>query len=87
MKHENFLIFRLAVPTFLNRLFDYLAPKNSCSVDVKIGVRVLVPFAGTEKVAVLIETDSKTEIESAKLKTAIKILDDKGGLISPFVFG
>lgn len=71
------MIFRLAVPTILNRLFDYLAPENINLNEIEVGVRVLVPFSNSEKVAVLVEVCSDTDIETAKLKSVIEILDDK----------
>ena len=38
------LIFRVAIPVPVYRLFDYLAPENSGSDHVKPGVRLEVPF-------------------------------------------
>ena len=76
MTDKKPFIFRLAVPVFLNRLFDYLAPDNINVEDVEIGVRVKVPFAGGEKIAILIEISNASDIETTKLKTVLDILDE-----------
>ena len=70
------LILRLAIPVVLNQLFDYLAPENIDPEEIQVGLRVLVPFHGREKVGIIIEITSDTEIEIIKLKAAIKVLDE-----------
>lgn len=69
------LILKLAVPVVLNQLFDYFAPETIHPEKIKLGIRVLVSFAGKEKVAIVIATSSDSQVDSAKLKTVIKILD------------
>ena len=81
MTDKKTLILRLAIPVLLNQLFDYLAPQNIDLEKIQIGLRVLVSFNGREKVGIIIETTSETEIETVKLKTVIKVLD-KHPLIS-----
>lgn len=69
------LILRLAIPVVLNQLFDYLPPKNIDPEKIQVGLRVLVSFNGSEKIGIIIETTSETQIETIKLKTIIKVLD------------
>jgi len=75
LKHKKFLIVRLAVPVILNQLFDYLVPETILSAEIKIGLRVLVPFRQKEKVAIIIDITTETEIKTEKLKAVIKVLD------------
>lgn len=68
---------RLALPTPLRRLFDYLPPQ---AVDIKSlmpGVRVKVPFQSRALIGVLIEVVETTDVPPAKLKSALEILDEK----------
>lgn len=77
MTDKKSLILRVAVPVFLNRLFDYLPPENAMADKIETGVRLRVPFAGGEKTAVLVEICGGSEIDRTKLKTALEVLDDE----------
>ncbi|MFZ2315334.1 MAG: primosomal protein N' [Gammaproteobacteria bacterium] len=68
---------RLALPTPLRRLFDYLPPQG---VDIKSlipGVRVKVPFQSRTLIGILIEVVATTEVPPAKLKAVLEVLDEK----------
>ncbi|TAK75216.1 MAG: primosomal protein N', partial [Gammaproteobacteria bacterium] len=74
MKQPVYL--RIALPTPLRRLFDYLPPQ---AIDLKAlipGVRVRVPFQSRVLVGVLVEAAQKSAISEGKLKTAIEVIDD-----------
>jgi len=43
------LIFRVAIPLPVYRLFDYLAPDNAELANIKPGVRLEVPFGKGKK--------------------------------------
>jgi primosomal protein N' (replication factor Y) len=73
----NALIFRVAIPIPVYGLFDYLAPDNIELDNVKPGVRLEVPFGKGKKIAFLLEVVQHSEVETAKLKQVIQILDHK----------
>jgi len=68
-------LLRLAIPTPLRRLFDYLPPED-CDLDqLQPGVRVLVPFGRRQLVGVLLEVTEHSDVPANKLKPALAILD------------
>ena len=72
---ESTIFLRIALPTPLRRLFDYLPPQP---VDLKAlvpGIRVLVPFQSRTLVGILIEVVQESSVPVAKLKQATAILD------------
>lgn len=70
-------ILRIALPTPLRRLFDYLPSQSIDCTKLKPGVRVRVPFQARSLVGVLIEIADKTSVPYGKLKQAIEVLDDQ----------
>ena len=73
------VILRLAVPSPLRRLFDYLAPEDFSQkqIDALVpGMRVRVPFGSRALVAVLVSLETKTEVPIARLRPALEILDE-----------
>ncbi|KAF3978090.1 MAG: primosomal protein N' [Methylococcales symbiont of Iophon sp. n. MRB-2018] len=71
--HKSLPIFKIAIAVPLNRLFDYLAPKNVTHIPV--GSRVLVPFGKSKKVGFVIAQSTRSEIKIERLKAIIEILD------------
>ncbi|MDO8844357.1 primosomal protein N' [Methylicorpusculum sp.] len=69
-------IFKIAVSVPLYRLFDYRAPENLESIDLKPGIRVEVPFGKALKVGVLVEIVWQTDRPLEKLKRIARIIDD-----------
>lgn len=73
-------ILRLAIPSPLRRLFDYLPPEN---VDEKMlsclaaGTRIRVPFGKREVTAYLSEVTTHSDIATDQLRHAIEILDSQ----------
>lgn len=72
------VILRLAVPSPLRRLFDYLPPE-SCDAKqldaLQPGVRVRVPFGSRALVAVLVSIETSTDVPNTRLRHALEILD------------
>ncbi|QJD71978.1 primosomal protein N' [Marinobacterium sp. LSUCC0821] len=64
---------RVALSVPLNRLFDYSVPTDMRVPE--IGVRVLVPFGPRSVIALVIETDSQTDLDASKVKPIKEILD------------
>uniref|UniRef100_UPI0013D17B4D primosomal protein N' family DNA-binding protein n=1 Tax=Morganella morganii TaxID=582 RepID=UPI0013D17B4D len=48
-------ILRLALPSPLRRLFDYLAPPGVSRAQLQPGMRVRVPFGRREMIGILVE--------------------------------
>lgn len=69
-------ILRLALPSPLRRLFDYLAPPGINPELLQPGIRVRVPFGRREAVAVLIDTAQQTDVPPDKLKAALGLIDE-----------
>jgi primosomal protein N' (replication factor Y) (superfamily II helicase) len=71
------LILRVAIAVPLYRLFDYLAPTDVDAHSLAAGIRLEVPFGTGKKIAYLIEVSQNSEIALDKLKSIVRILDDK----------
>lgn len=71
------LIARVAVPSPLRRSFDYLLPAELIATcpHLQPGVRMRVPFGSRELTAVLLELDSRSDIDHQKLKPVVSLLD------------
>lgn len=75
-------LLRLALPTPLRRLFDYLPPQGIDIKNLIPGVRVRVPFQSRTLVGMLVAVVNETTIPVAKLKRAEEILDAEPVLTS-----
>jgi len=70
------LILRLALPSPLRRLFDYLPPPAVTAERLQPGVRLRVPFGRRQMVGVLVEVAQTSELELSRLKAALELLDN-----------
>lgn len=68
------MILKIAVPTRLHEIFDYLPPKDN-SIPLKIGQRVKIPWRNKNIIGVLWEISHETSVPINKLKYVEKILD------------
>ncbi len=71
--HTVFFQVAIALPVY--RQFDYLPPENFNADTAKPGVRVLVPFGKQLKTGVLLAVESRSQVESKRLKRVESILD------------
>jgi len=71
------LILRLALPSPLRRLFDYLPPPELRAERLQPGMRLRVPFGRRQMVGVLVELATDTDVPPQRLKAALELLDDK----------
>lgn len=71
------LILRLALPSPLRRLFDYLAPADVPPSVLQPGARLRVPFGRREIVGVLVEVTQQSDVPPDKLKPALELLDSE----------
>lgn len=70
-------ILRVALDLPLPRLFDYRCAEATVA---DIGMRVLVPFGNTQAVGVIVGLADTSEIDSEKLKSAVRILRETPAL-------
>jgi primosomal protein N' (replication factor Y) len=69
------LYLKVAVPSPLYRDFDYLPPADTDPSTLQPGMRLRLPFGRREVVGVLLGTADRSEVPTAKLKAARKLLD------------
>lgn len=68
-------ILRVAVPSPLDKTFDYLPPVGSDPAPLQPGVRLRVPFGRRHVVGFLLELAPDTALDPALLRPALKVLD------------
>ncbi|MGB0466404.1 MAG: primosomal protein N' [Pontibacterium sp.] len=69
------VVLRLAIPTPVRRLFDYLPPEGISATELQPGIRIRVSFGNRELTGILIETDTQSDVPVHRLKAALEILD------------
>ncbi|MGP1716816.1 MAG: primosomal protein N' [Methylophilus sp.] len=65
-------IVRVVLDVPLDRQFDYLNP----GLDIHVGNRVVVPFAGRQLIAIVMALPAESEVPANKLKAVIQAFDD-----------
>jgi primosomal protein N' (replication factor Y) len=70
--HHPSGIARVAVPSPLRRLFDYLIPEDN---QVLPGIRVRVPFGSRELTGIVVSITDTSDVDAAQLKPITEILD------------
>ena len=63
------LIFRVAIPVPVYRLFDYLAPDQVELDNIKPGVRLEVPFGKGKKIGFLLEIAQQQRTRYQQIET------------------
>jgi len=71
---NNLQIYRVAIPSPLYRLFDYLPPLNNAH-SIYPGARVKVPFGHGHRIGVVVEQTTHSSVAVKKLKSIINIID------------
>ena len=83
------LILRIAVPSPLRRLFDYVVPdvmtENSSQASLQPGCRVTVNFGRREVTGLIIERSTSSEFALDKLKPISQLIDSEP-LLPPSLF-
>ncbi|MFO1351262.1 MAG: primosomal protein N' [Gammaproteobacteria bacterium] len=69
------MILRVAVPSPLLKLFDYLAPAGCDPVLLRPGMRLRVPFGRTKTIGILLEVRADSSIRRDALRAPLEILD------------
>jgi primosomal protein N' (replication factor Y) len=75
MTIEKTQLLRIALPTPLRRNFDYLMPEGQDWCGLQVGVRIKVPFGRRELVGIFLGYTTETDVDWAKLKPALEVLD------------
>jgi primosomal protein N' (replication factor Y) len=73
-------ILRLAIPSPLRTLFDYLPPSDftpAQTAALRPGVRVIVPFGRRQIVGYLVTLAQTSTVDHKKLRNVIEILDEE----------
>lgn len=70
-------ILRIAIASPLRKNFDYLPPLEIDPDALKEGARVLVPFGTRKEIGILVGKSAKSEVEPAKLKRILKVIDQE----------
>lgn len=68
-------ILRIAVPTPLRQVFDYLPSDSLAGATLQPGIRIRVPFQHRELVGILLEVVDGSDVK--RLKKIIEILDEQ----------
>jgi len=68
-------ILRIAVPSPLDRTFDYFPPPDCDLATLHPGARVRVPFGRRQTVGFLIEIGADSELDPGMLRPALAVLD------------
>ncbi len=71
------IILKVAVPSPLRHLLDYLPPANVDLIAIKEGVRVMVPLGTKKVIGVILKVTDSSTLDGAKLKLAEAILDQE----------
>ena len=66
---------RVAIPSPLRRLFDYLPPADIALESITPGTRVQLPFGPREMVGIVVSIENETDVPPEKLKPITKVLD------------
>ena len=74
---------RLAIPTPLRRLFDYLPPTGMDTQQLVPGIRIKVPFGRSHTIGILHSVVANTEVPLEKLRRVSEILDQQPLLPGP----
>lgn len=69
------VVLRLALPTPMRRVFDYLPPADIDPQTLTPGIRIRVPFGNRQLIGMLLDVSDHSEFPIHKLKAALEVLD------------
>ena len=75
MSEKNIL--RVAIPVPLRRCFDYRLPDGIAADAVRPGMRIWVSFGRKQVMGIIDEVGVEASIDLSKIKSAIKVPDNK----------
>lgn len=71
------IILKIAVPSPLRQVFDYLPPDSADSMCFQPGQRIKVPFGRRQIVGVIIALSNHADCPANKLRAAIELIDQQ----------
>lgn len=71
------MLIQVALPVPIDSVFDYQIPLELATEPPIIGSRVRVPFGSRKLIGIVVGITQQTDIDTAKLKNVIEILDDE----------
>jgi len=74
---DSITILKVAIPSPLRRVFDYLPPKNNPLQNYAPGMRVLVPFGKRRLIGIVTDIAGHSDVDVHKLRPIIKCLDSQ----------
>lgn len=74
---QQLTILKIAIPTPLRKVFDYLLPKKINLATLQPGMRVKVPFGYRKIVGIIAQITNSSTLPPMKLKKIIAVLDNK----------
>lgn len=69
------LYLRVAIPSPLYQLFDYLPDDGKCHSDYPVGSRVRVPFGRRQLIGIILAHSSNSTVSASQLRTIEQVLD------------
>jgi primosomal protein N' (replication factor Y) len=69
-------ILQMAVPSPLNRTFDYLPPTHVDPRCLQPGMRLRLPFGRSSRIGIIMAITAHSRVDKDKLKPALELLDD-----------
>lgn len=75
MRRDSEPILRIAVPAPLQGAFDYLPPLHCAPAALRPGVRIQIPFGRGQRMGILLEIATDTDVEPQRLRRALHVLD------------
>lgn len=69
------VVLKIAIPTPVRRLFDYLPPNNCAAETLRPGARLRLPFGNRDTFGILVEVSDHSEFPLHRLKRASELLD------------
>jgi len=68
---------RIALPTPLRGLFDYLPPQRVDPKALMPGIRIKVPFQSRTLIGILVEITTSTTVPDEKMKQVLEVIDEQ----------
>lgn len=74
---QSSIVYQIAVPSPLMRLFDYLPNGDETTQNLAPGTRIKIPFGKTKRIGILINTANHSMIDASRLKAITAIIDSE----------
>ena len=72
---DSYQFVRVAIPIPLRRSFEYKLAKSH-PIEIRVGMRVEVPFSGRSKIGIIIGINDTSEYDPKKIKLLNRVIDE-----------